>query len=126
MYEPDHTSSSRVLCHEENDCHTDEIGSVKFQHLYNYLPIMHAWLLSAAWLIGAVQAIGTEFTPSLIPLLENANSTNLFPMADCHGFKLEEATIDEMQEAMKSGNLTSVKLVGCYLTRTFQTEEYIK
>ncbi|KAJ6783800.1 hypothetical protein PWT90_02916 [Aphanocladium album] len=86
---------------------------------------MHASILAGAALLGAVRAIDTQFTPPLIPLQQNANSTELFPMADCHGFKLEEATIDEMQEAMQSGNLTSVKLVGCYLTRTFQTEQYI-
>ncbi len=88
--------------------------------------MMRATILSAAALLTAVAAFDTQFTPSLIPLQENANSTALFPMADCHGFKLEEATIDQMQEAMKKGSLTSVKLVGCYLTRTFQTEEYIK
>lgn len=86
-------------------------------------------LLSVAALGASVaQAVDVDFeyTPNLIPLQSNANSTGLFPMADCHGFKLEEATIDEMQEAMDGGNLTSVQLVGCYLTRTFQTQEYIK
>lgn len=67
-----------------------------------------------------------EFTPNLIPSQDNAGSDKLFPMGDCFGFKLEEATIDEMQQAMKSGNLTSVKLVTCYMTRTFQTQQYIK
>lgn len=88
--------------------------------------MMRAAILSAAALLTAVGAFDTQFTPQLVPLQENALTTELFPMADCHGFKLEEATIDQMQEAMEKGNLTSVKLVGCYLTRTFQTEEYIK
>lgn len=67
-----------------------------------------------------------EFTPNLIPSQDNAGSDKLFPMGECFGFKLEEATIDEMQQAMKSGNLTSVKLVTCYMTRVFQTQQYIK
>lgn len=87
---------------------------------------MHSSILAGALLLGAARAFDTQYTPPLIPLQENANSTELFAMADCHGFKLEEATIDQMQDAMKNGNLTSVKLVGCYLTRAFQTEEYIK
>lgn len=66
------------------------------------------------------------FTPSLIPLQENAGSEKLFPMPECFGFQLEEATIDEMQAAMKRGQLTSVQLVTCYMMRTFQTEEYSK
>lgn len=87
---------------------------------------MHAAILSAAALFVAVRAFDTQLTPPLIPLQENANTTELFPMADCHGLKLEEATIDQMQEAMTKTNLTSLKLVGCYLTRIIQTQDYIK
>ncbi|PMB71507.1 putative amidase [Beauveria bassiana] len=87
---------------------------------------MHAAILSAAaLLVVAVGAFDTQLTPPLLPLQENANTTELFPMADCHGFKLEEATIDQMQEAMANTNLTSLKLVGCYLTRIIQTQDYI-
>ncbi|QPH10557.1 hypothetical protein C2857_001928 [Epichloe festucae Fl1] len=66
-----------------------------------------------------------EYTPNLIPSQNNAGSNKLFPMGDCHGFKLEEATIDQMQKAMESRKLTSVQLVDCYMTRTFQTQQYI-
>ncbi|KAM3563545.1 hypothetical protein ARSEF4850_002259 [Beauveria asiatica] len=86
---------------------------------------MHAAILSAAALFVAVRAFDTQLTPPLLPLQENANTTELFPMADCHGFKLEEATIDQMREAMANTNLTSLKLVGCYLTRIIQTQDYI-
>ncbi|KAM3453402.1 hypothetical protein MY3296_003810 [Beauveria thailandica] len=86
---------------------------------------MHAAILSAAALFVAVRAFDTQLTPPLLPLQENANTTELFPMADCHGFKLEEATIDQMREAMENTNLTSLKLVGCYLTRIIQTQDYI-
>ncbi|OAA69677.1 amidase family protein [Cordyceps fumosorosea ARSEF 2679] len=87
---------------------------------------MRVSILSAtALLIGAGSAIDTQFTPPLIPLMKDAGSTELFPMGDCHGFTLEEATIDQMQLAMNKTQLTSVQLVGCYLTRVFQTQEYI-
>jgi hypothetical protein len=62
----------------------------------------------------------------VFPLQENAETEKLFPMALCNGFKLEEATIDQMQEAMKKGKLTSQQLVVCYMQRTYQTNEYIK
>lgn len=67
-----------------------------------------------------------EFTPNLIPKLENAGTDKLFPMKRCGGLKLEEATIDDMRKAMENGSLTSVQLVTCYMTRTFQTQQYIK
>ncbi|OHF02014.1 glutamyl-tRNA(Gln) amidotransferase subunit A [Colletotrichum orchidophilum] len=62
----------------------------------------------------------------LFPLQQNENTTDLFPMPACAGtFKLEEATIDQMQKAMENGILTSQQLVMCYMQRTFQTQEYI-
>lgn len=65
-------------------------------------------------------------TPPLIPLREDAGTTDLFPMTECFGFELEEASIDEIQRAMESGQLTSVQLVMCYMLRAHQTEQYIK
>jgi amidase len=85
-----------------------------------------------AWaaFVGAAAALDVSqvfpMTPNLIPLQQNAGSDDLFPMADCFGFKLHEATIDQMQAAMAKGNLTSVQLVSCYLTRQFQTQQYLK
>lgn len=67
-----------------------------------------------------------SYNANLLPLEKNVGSSDLFPMADCNGFKLEEATFTQMQNAMKAGKLTSVQLVTCYLIRTYQTEEYIK
>ncbi|UQC79064.1 amidase [Colletotrichum lupini] len=63
--------------------------------------------------------------PSVFPLLEDVGSAYLFPMPLCGTFKLEEATIDEMQAALTAGTLTSQQLVGCYIQRTYQTQEYI-
>ncbi|KXH45335.1 amidase [Colletotrichum simmondsii] len=63
--------------------------------------------------------------PSVFPLLEDVGSADLFPMPLCGTFKLEEATIEEMQAALAAGTLTSQQLVGCYIHRTYQTQEYI-
>lgn len=85
--------------------------------------------LSALVLVGVVGAHSQDIaalTPPLFPLQEDADSSNLFPMTPCGTFHLEEATVDEMQEAMHNGTLTSVQLVNCYLLRTLQVDEYIK
>lgn len=54
------------------------------------------------------------------------NPAELFPMPHCNGFTLEEATIDQLQDAMRKGNLTSVHIAICYLQRIWQTREYVK
>ena len=51
---------------------------------------------------------------------------NLFPMPDCYGVVLEEATVDALQDAMNKGHLTSTKIAMCYLQRVYQTNGYIK
>jgi amidase len=56
---------------------------------------------------------------------EDAAPTALFPMPDCHGITLEEATIDQIQHYMSTGKLTSVHLLNCYLARVSQTNSYI-
>ncbi|THY48746.1 amidase family protein [Aureobasidium pullulans] len=60
------------------------------------------------------------------PLLQDANNTDLlFPMPACHGYVIAEKSIEELQEYMTSGNLTSVQLTTCYLQRQFQTHDYL-
>ena len=54
------------------------------------------------------------------------SATDLFPMPDCNGFVLEEATIDQLQDVMGKGQLTSLQIALCYLQRIQQTDEYIK
>lgn len=51
---------------------------------------------------------------------------NLFPMPDCNGLVLEEATVDYLQNAMKKGKLTSTMVALCYFQRIYQTNEYTK
>lgn len=55
-----------------------------------------------------------------------ATGASLFPMRLCNGFKLEEASIDAIQEQLGAGNLTSVELLQCYLERIHQTQPYLK
>ncbi|KKA30172.1 hypothetical protein TD95_001184 [Thielaviopsis punctulata] len=64
-------------------------------------------------------------TDLLLPLEKNVNTPALFSMPSCGNFVLEEATIDDMQAAMKNGTLTSVQLSMCYLLRAQQTQNYI-
>ncbi|EIT82788.1 alpha-glucosidase [Aspergillus flavus] len=54
-----------------------------------------------------------------------ATGASLFPMRLCNGFKLEEASIDAIQEQLGAGNLTSVELLQCYLERIHQTQPYL-
>ena len=54
------------------------------------------------------------------------DTANLFPMPQCNGITLEEATIDQLHQYMSQGQLTSVQLIICYMQREYQTREYIK
>ncbi|KAE9392638.1 glutamyl-tRNA amidotransferase subunit A [Gymnopus androsaceus JB14] len=89
-------------------------------------------IASALVVFGAANAVAFEnasypqvSTDYDFPLLQAANTTELFPMPACHGVVIEEATIDQLQEYMNSGRLTSVQLATCYLQRLYQTREYI-
>lgn len=73
----------------------------------------------------ALNASISQVSASLFPLEQYAGTAELFPMAPCGTFRLEEATIDEMQQAMTNGTLSSQQLVMCYITRTYQTNSYI-
>lgn len=55
-----------------------------------------------------------------------ASGAKQFPMRRCHGFKLEEATVDQIQERLENGTFTSVELLECYLDRVHQTQPYLK
>lgn len=57
---------------------------------------------------------------------DEKSAEDLFPMPDCNGIVLEEATIDSLQEAMSKGHLTSTKIALCYLQRIYQTNGYIE
>ncbi|KAJ5807363.1 hypothetical protein N7447_010819 [Penicillium robsamsonii] len=48
-----------------------------------------------------------------------------FPMRPCHGFQLEEATIDQIQAQLELGTFTGVQLLECYMDRVHQTQPYL-
>ncbi|KAJ5527500.1 hypothetical protein N7513_011659 [Penicillium frequentans] len=54
-----------------------------------------------------------------------ANGSSLFPMRTCHGFQLEEASVDDIQKRLSNGTFTSVQLLECYLNRIAQTQPYL-
>ena len=66
--------------------------------------------------------------PYDFPVLQNGSlvDNGLFPLPLCHGFKLEEATVDQLQRQLSNGSLTSVNLALCYLQRIYQTDGYIR
>jgi amidase len=65
--------------------------------------------------------------PYDFPVQQNVtDGSGSFPMEQCNGFTLEEASIDEIQAKLNGGNLTSVQLVLCYLQRNYQLDSYLK
>ncbi|KAF1922699.1 glutamyl-tRNA amidotransferase subunit A [Didymella exigua CBS 183.55] len=63
--------------------------------------------------------------PYYFPPQDAANTSALFPMPDCQGITLEEATVDQLADYMESGVLTSTQLLRCYLRRVRQVDGYI-
>lgn len=63
--------------------------------------------------------------PYEFPLL-GAAPQELFPMPKCNGFTLEEATIDQLQTAMKERKLSSTQIALCYIQRMLQTQDYLR
>lgn len=63
--------------------------------------------------------------PYFFPPQNAAETSALFPMPQCQGIVLEEATIDQLQDYMGNGLLTSVDLLRCYLRRAQQVDGYI-
>lgn len=71
--------------------------------------------------------IQTYSNPSVydFPVIRTSGSS-LFPMRPCRGIQLEEASIDDLQDFLSSGKLTTVQLLHCYLDRILQTDSYLK
>ena len=81
-----------------------------------------------AYSINASDLISSQDLNSPLPyeFPDQRNVENLFPMPDCNGVVLEEATVDSLQDAMNKGHLTSTTIAMCYLQRVYQTNGYIK
>ena len=75
----------------------------------------------------STQDLSSPF-PYEFPNLGNASDVDAerFPMPACNGIVLEEATIDQLQEAMNTGRLSAVNIALCYLQRIYQTDSYVK
>lgn len=52
-------------------------------------------------------------------------SAEIFPMAQCKGITLEEATIDQLQDYMLKGQISAVDLAMCYMARYVQLNGFV-
>lgn len=73
--------------------------------------------------LAAIQVLENPY-PYEFPKEENR--MDLFPMPKCNGVTLEEATIDQLQDAMNAALLTTQQIVLCYMQRIHQTDMYLK
>ena len=107
----------------------------KLANMYDLTKVALVWLSATASIHGihapnltetdslaASQVLHDEVSAWFPP----QDGTNAFSMPLCNGFRLEEATIDDIQDALTNGHLTSVDLVLCYLQRIQQTQNYIR
>lgn len=86
-------------------------------------------------MIAFIRLLGFYFMASLLPpaegravrpeLVDSSTFVQPFPMAQCHGLALEDASIDIIQRWLSSGKLTSVELVGCFLERINQVDGHV-
>ena len=88
-------------------------------------PISHS---GAQYYANATDIVSSEILESPFPynFPDQRDDGNLFPIPDCNGLVLEEATVDYLQEAMKKGQLTSRDIALCYIQRIHQTNDYTK
>lgn len=98
-------------------------GAVALQHSARH-PASGAQSTSSGITYNASSQVVNSPYPYDFPL-DTANSTDLFPMRQCQGLTIEEATVDQLQKWMSAGKLTSVQLALCYLDRIYQTDDYI-
>ena len=104
---------------------TPNIGNPTPSTVYNYTANASA-LAASALAASALAASEILLDPFPYYFPDQNEPANLFPMPPCNGITLEEATIDQLQDYMSQGKLTSVQLVMCYMQRELQTKEYIK
>ena len=93
------------------------------------LPSLSSVFDSIQFALSNSQSLKHQTLPSPFPYdfpnQNAANTPSLFPMPQCHGVTIEEATIDQLQQYTADGNLTSQQLAVCYLQRIWQTDDYI-
>ncbi|CEP59988.1 uncharacterized protein LALA0_S01e00474g [Lachancea lanzarotensis] len=88
--------------------------------------------LTAASPISALWRRFTEDSPSEVQAVNATTFTypqtetaELFPMETCQGITLEGATIDQLQDYLGKGVLTSQDIVRCYFNRYLQVDGYV-
>jgi hypothetical protein len=64
--------------------------------------------------------------PYFFPPQSAVDTPELFPMETCNGVVIEEATIDDLQNALSSGAFTALELAECYLKRREQVDGFVK
>ena len=93
------------------------------------LPSLSSVFHSVQFVLSSSQSLKHQTLPSPFPYdfpnQDAADTPSLFPMPLCHGVTIEEATIDQLQQYMADGKLTSQQLAVCYLQRIWQTDDYI-
>ena len=113
--------------------------------MYQRLPLICLYFLNIFVVHSSLRAYATAISPGaqysnasdliLSQTLESPfpydfpderDPDNLFPMPECEGLVLEEATVDFLQHAMETGQLTSTSIALCYLQRIYQTNSYTK
>jgi hypothetical protein len=80
----------------------------------------------AATLVACATAAPGNYAQSPSTSYNNVSATAWHAMPLCKGYKIEDATVDDLQDFMANGNLTTVQLVTCYMQRYYQTNQYIK
>ena len=92
------------------------------------LPLLTAFATATQYSDNATNLVSSEDLESPFPYYfpNQINTDNLFPMPRCNGVTLEEATVDQLQDAMSKGQLTSTNIAECYVQRIQQTNQYIK
>lgn len=95
--------------------------------LLNHIIAVCALLVSLATAQNEPPSLAdAQIVPDPFPyIFADEDSTNLFPMPPCKGHPIEEASIDQLQSYMTSGQLTAVDILTCYIARYDQINFYI-
>ena len=61
-----------------------------------------------------------------VSMWNNSPIPAMFVMPPCHGIVLEDASIDDLQQFMAQGRLTSFQITQCYIDRSNQLADTVK
>lgn len=89
-------------------------------------PTVAVTLLSSAYNGSSLALSQNLLTPFPYEFPKLSDTSHPFPVPLCNGVVLEEATVDQLQNSLTLGRLTTSQLAGCYLQRIYQTNDYLK